>query len=482
MPDDAVTTIVSVAILALPILAAWSVLRSVWSERLDRVLLVGLAIPVGLGASALLFLASLAVLGRPLSVGVDVGFWSVIAFGSWAAGTRGRELKSAVRPGHRASMAARLVLVVALAAAFAGFVAQQVRAPEGGSDAVAIWNLHARILVLSPGGWKDYLSSHANGFHVDYPLLVPSAVARVWSSTGGAGPAPSLVAGAFLLGTVCLLFGAVRVLQGESTAVFCTTVLVCSVYFVRTSAFQFADAPFACFLLGTMATTALALRSEDSCSTPGFVLAGLLAGCAAFTKNEGLLLLAVFGAVWAVRCLATVVGRAGLRDVSAATMALAVGLFPGVLCALWYKWSVAPPSEMVGGGPSTLAQLTDVSRFAVVGRGYVREWIALTEVGGLVLVAHVVARRGRGDWRANPVVWMGAAVVLLQLGGYFAVYLTTPYDLEWHVGASLRRLYVHVWPTCLLLFGIVFPSENSALRARSTSEDVVESTTSKRAA
>src|SRR4029453_10503644 len=41
-----------------------------------------------------------------------------------------------------------------------------------------------------------------------------------------------------------------------------------------------------------------------------------------------------------------------------------------------------------------------------------------------------------------------AALLLLLLGsGYFAVYLTTPYDLSWHIHTSMDRLLVQVWPT-----------------------------------
>ena len=37
-----------------------------------------------------------------------------------------------------------------------------------------------------------------------------------------------------------------------------------------------------------------------------------------------------------------------------------------------------------------------------------------------------------------------------MLAGYIFVYLTTPYDLAWHVNGSIDRLLIHLWPSTLL--------------------------------
>jgi len=36
--------------------------------------------------------------------------------------------------------------------------------------------------------------------------------------------------------------------------------------------------------------------------------------------------------------------------------------------------------------------------------------------------------------------------------GYFMIYLTTPLDLTYHLGSSLYRLLLQVWPIGLLIF------------------------------
>jgi hypothetical protein len=45
---------------------------------------------------------------------------------------------------------------------------------------------------------------------------------------------------------------------------------------------------------------------------------------------------------------------------------------------------------------------------------------------------------------------MMAAVVALMFVSYCLAYLTTPFDLTWHVTTSFDRLLVQVWPSLVL--------------------------------
>jgi len=44
---------------------------------------------------------------------------------------------------------------------------------------------------------------------------------------------------------------------------------------------------------------------------------------------------------------------------------------------------------------------------------------------------------------------MPASLLVLMLSGYFVVYLTTPYDLAWHVSSSINRLFLQLWPSAI---------------------------------
>ena len=43
-------------------------------------------------------------------------------------------------------------------------------------------------------------------------------------------------------------------------------------------------------------------------------------------------------------------------------------------------------------------------------------------------------------------------LLLLMLCGYLFAYVITPYDLRWHIGSSLRRLFIQLWPAGVFLF------------------------------
>jgi len=53
-----------------------------------------------------------------------------------------------------------------------------------------------------------------------------------------------------------------------------------------------------------------------------------------------------------------------------------------------------------------------------------------------------------------------AAIILLQLLGYCAIYVITPHDLEWHIGTSLSRLVLQLYPAGIfLLFSSILEPE-----------------------
>jgi hypothetical protein len=48
--------------------------------------------------------------------------------------------------------------------------------------------------------------------------------------------------------------------------------------------------------------------------------------------------------------------------------------------------------------------------------------------------------------------WMaGAATLVAAAAGYFAAYVLSPFELEWHVSTSMGRLVTQLWPAAILL-------------------------------
>ena len=52
--------------------------------------------------------------------------------------------------------------------------------------------------------------------------------------------------------------------------------------------------------------------------------------------------------------------------------------------------------------------------------------------------------------RIGGVVRLMAIVLGLMLASYYLVYVTTPFDISWHVSTSVDRLLVQLWPALVL--------------------------------
>jgi hypothetical protein len=54
--------------------------------------------------------------------------------------------------------------------------------------------------------------------------------------------------------------------------------------------------------------------------------------------------------------------------------------------------------------------------------------------------------------RSRHATWRQGALTLgLLCVGYLMVYVTTPYELEWHLRTSMDRLLLQMWPALVLV-------------------------------
>jgi hypothetical protein len=174
-----------------------------------------------------------------------------------------------------------------------------------------------------------------------------------------------------------------------------------------------------------------------------WIVAGGSAGLAAWTKNEGLLFLAVTGFV-----VLSLAPRAGGPSRVTRVAGLLAGAVPALigLAALksfaWHNDVLATQSLS-----AIVAAFADVERLRTVFGGIGRElWTGGTIIGVLPAVALFVAMRGLAT-PMNPGVIAGLAIVALVILAYGGVYVVTPHDIGWHMGTSLDRVLLHVFPT-----------------------------------
>jgi hypothetical protein len=298
--------------------------------------------------------------------------------------------------------------------------------------------------------------------HPDYPLLIPLSVARGWGIIGRETQAvPAALAAIFTFSTAGLLTSALAASGDLRAGCLGGMVLLGTPFFVHHGASQYADTPLAFFFLAT----AVLLHHASHADPPRkviWVLAGLAAGLSAWTKNEGLLLVAVV-------VLATAIRRSGAGAASwppRRVVWLAVGLLPALSVVLAFKLTV-PPNDLIAGQGlgSTMQRLTDVERYRQVLTAFVREAFtfgrirdgAPISVGFPFLAAiYFIA----GTWRRPRREASGAAGIMAIVGilltGYGVTYLTTPRYLPWQLATSLDRLVLQVWPTFLFGYFLAF--------------------------
>ena len=427
-----------------------------------------LAVGMGLGLSSSVFFVSLFLLGGP-SRGfplVELVLVLLLAGGALAAGRGRRSLVAP--PGEVASVAAPslpwlgLALVAAAGCAGVAFAVESAANPQGGWDAWMTWNMHARALFRGGGQWREVLTSLPAWSHPDYPLLLPGSVARIWTYAGSeTALAPVSVAMLFTFATIGVLYAAVATLRSRTQGALAALLLLGTKFFVLHGASEFADIPLAFFFLATLVLLALPAAWPDD-RRRLLLLAGLAAGLAAWTKNEGLLFLLAVPVGYGVA-----LGRtSGWRSALADARSFATGLAPVLVLILGFKIWLAPPNDLMAdhGLRQSAARLLDGTRFVPVAGGF---WRAFLEVGargvtGLLLLGYWVVAGPAPSGSARAGAKAAALVVLLTLAGYAVVLLTAPPPLLATNIRSINRLLLQVWPSMLFAYFVAVRTAEEA--------------------
>lgn len=435
-------TLIALASLLSSAALGWLTVRLLWPSELRRqwLLRATLAVGVGAGLSSLLYFANLVVAGAATPTKL---LGSEIATGLVLLALQ-RQSRSA-EPTHadyEPPAAARGYLTATLAAtacAIGSFVLASCKAPHGVADAIGIWNLRARLLFGSGEAWPQAFAPELAITHPDYPLLVPGFAARTWECLGTASPlVPAALALAMTFGTVALLGATLNILRGRRAGCVAALALLGFPAFVAAGPTQNADVPLSFFLLATIALIALhdfLQRSDQRL----LVLAGLTAGLAAWTKNEGLLF------VVALPVLRAINQRKNLRAVRRELPAMAAGLALPITAQLWFKTQLVPANDLMAqaAGGQTLTRATDPNRYLQIAQSFTEQAWGLGPIMLLSILAYVVLVRQRRLALAP----LAAGSMLL---GYFTVYLLTSENLSWHLASSAQRLLLQVLPLAVL--------------------------------
>ena len=413
-----------------------------------RALAWAFAPAVGAGASSLIFF----VFRRPIFT-VEIALLTLFALGFLARSMLFREPAPPIswRPPLFG-----LVLSGAVALAVYGLLLRADRMPHGDWDAWAIWNTHARFLYRGGRTWSDGIPYTVHG---DYPLLTPSLTARLWRYAGEEVPeAGSLLGIMFTLSGVAVLLSTLSQLRDIQLALLMALVLIGTPYYLERGVSQYADVPLAVFTISTIALICLHLEREPDRFGP-LVLAGFTAGCAGWTKNEGLL----FILATCIVLLLPVFRNPAVTFRRFASFSL--GLLLPLAVISYFKLAIAPPYDLIEDlrYQEAIQRITSIDRHAVILKSLARSawFFGAWAMQPMIPLFAFIALRGAGRrvFRSQG-GFAGLLILGIVLAGYYAVYLITPIPLQVHLDSSLNRLLIHLWPSFLLVLGLMARSKS----------------------
>ena len=427
----------------LPSLVSGGVLSHfIWPDREFKSVLFKLffGTGVGLGMNSLLFFIYLLVFGRRsgfvwVQLVVMVLLVAVLIFRErpWRFDLAALNPLSRVQAIFFAVTGAMVILGAMV------YVTVIERKPQGAWDTWMIYNRAARFIYRGEDHWRDAFSPHLYWFfHTDYPPLVALNVAAGWDALGQeAIRVPMLVGGAFLFGSAGLMFAGMHMYKTPGQASLALLALFGISDFLESGAGQIADVPVAFFILATGSLLFLYARKAQSGL---LVLAGLSAGLAAWTKNEGILFVLVSLAG---------LGFAYRKEWKQIFPWYGLGLAVPMAVLVYFKVALAPPGDLFVDFASQVRQIIDPERHLIILKQLGSDLRSLVNWPLFAVYALVVGIDR--DRLHVPAFNACLVIILLQLAGYYSILLISPHAVLWHVSA-LYRLLLQIGPLIVFLF------------------------------
>jgi hypothetical protein len=441
-----------ILIFLLPILSGCLLVHLLWSERdiKDLAVQAFLGIGVGLGLNSLSYFAYMLLFaGQHWFFGVQLAtFLLMVALSirqerrwadAWELGWKPIQL----RPAQTAMLAlSGLVFLVSLSST-ASYI---LRRRQGDWDAWMMFNRAARFVYRDQSNWLQSFSRQMDPiFHADYPLFLAMNIASGWDTLGSETPhVPMIQSALFAVACAGLFVSALASTKSVGQAALGLIVLWGTPAVVNEGARELADLPLAYFFLAI----AILIYLYSLHRKPGLlVLAGITAGLGAWTKNEGSVFVIAAGLAIAIAFLRERPWRPLLHYTAGLVLPLAL--------TLYFKLFLAPPSDVLSNGRAqSIAQALDIPRHLEILRYFAGQlltfggWSLLgLPIGmfALLLVYWLLVHTPRSSLN-RPMVMATATMLAIQMLGYYAVYVITPYDLTWHLTTSVERVFLQIFP------------------------------------
>jgi hypothetical protein len=334
-----------------------------------------------------------------------------------------------------------LVFLLVVLAAATLFTLRMYMNPHGNEDAWFIWNLDSRFIYRAQD-FRILYAPGGPGWHPDYPLMVSLNIVSGWVMLQQDSTRVQMaVTALFTLVLPGILFSGLALLKDAKQAALATIVVLSSPLILNDGVSQQADIPVAGFVLASLVLTALFFKTQAGNL---LFLAGLTTSLTAWAKNEGFLFIFV-SAVLIVVFLAVQKQMRFIKN-------YLIGAGIPLLVILLYKFSLPVSNDLFA--RNDLVQLLDWNRYVYILQSMFQVIASLGSwpLISLPAVLFIYAMLAWFDCSDSVILKFVGLALLGQLAGYFVIYLLTPHGLTWHVGTSLGRLFLQLFPAGLFLF------------------------------
>jgi hypothetical protein len=434
--------------LLLIVLVGYTVLSAVQpASRMTLAQLMALGPAIGAGTMGLLlFWASLIGFApsRPLLAMIG----GLALAGSLVMGKKNRLARVRIWPADWEQGEGWMVVPLAATVAGLAMIALgALSAPLVDWDAFAIWGLKAKVLAHealrpTPAYFHDLTLSYS---HLDYPLMVPFLTAGAYAAMGTVDDQTGKLVSVFLDALlVPMVYLGLRWKLRRLPAACLSAITVLLPAMFRYAGAGCADLPLTMFYAGSILYV---LRWIDRQQREDLILAILFSVFMTFTKNEGLVLALINGAVM----LGFGLGR-GPRRAWIGALAFFAGLL--ALAAAGWIWNQGLPRTHEDYGSKLLSPLvvTNLPRLKQIIPAMMVQTAEFRTWGLLWIMAGVMALLG---WRAlaRPCVLALWILLGLHLMSYALAYSVTPWDLTVLMPITMDRLLLHTVPAVIFLAG-----------------------------
>ena len=341
-----------------------------------------------------------------------------------------------------------------------------IQSPHGLWDAWMDWNLGARFISRDPHGWSNSFPQIIGSFHMDYPLLQKGYIARCWvlAKTETVW-VPIFFCFIITFCTIGLLASSVSFFTNKTNGLIAGLILLCTPFYMTMGDSQYADNTVGYFYLATIVLLTFARNEALTSLKPQLLIAaGLTAGLAGWSKNEGLLFI---GCLFISQL--TLIFFKNYRDLLVELKYLFLGMLPVLILIVYFKLKIAPPNDIMDAqGGQTFVKLTDYSRYAIVSKWYLDQsisfgkwafnpwWLFLLGI----LYKGINLRENRNSLISNFIL------LLLMIIGFFFIFVISHLDLVYYLSTSLHRLFFQLFPTFIFIYFLAIKGNTHMRKTR----------------